>query len=153
MKIPSTTYHFWSLTCAKNRSRRDLHISCADGNFLATVADSAATPSKSNVAVRNRHLKRLLSSQRVLRKRDRWNGLMVMVMGELFCVCVREGWVMVMGDARFSCKLLKFANCPYGCLTALYGRSVFRGVPWCFLVFRQLLHLHLRIFIHGVPWC
>jgi hypothetical protein len=45
------------------------------------------------------------------------------VMGELFCVCVREGWVMVMGGAQFSCKLLKFAKCPYRCLIpALYGK-------------------------------
>ena len=37
----------------------------------------------------------LLSLQRALRKPDRWSGLVVMVMGELFCVCVREDW---MGD-------------------------------------------------------
>ena len=40
----------------------------------------------------------LLSSQRTLRKRDRWSGLVVMVMWVNFCVCVREGWVMVMSD-------------------------------------------------------
>jgi hypothetical protein len=33
----------------------------------------------------------LLSLQRALRKRDRWSGLVVMVMGELFCMLrVRE---------------------------------------------------------------
>ena len=71
------------------------------------------------------------------------SGLVVMVMVN-FCVCVRDGWVMVMGDARFSRNPLKFAKCPYWCLiTAL----VFRGVS--LMVIRQLLHLLLLL----LPWC
>ena len=71
--------------------------------------------------------------------------------------------MMVMGDARFSRKLLKFAKCPYGGLkTSLYGSpgKIIRYVPSCFLdnpsatppislVIRQLLHLLLLL----LPWC
>jgi hypothetical protein len=49
-------------------------------------------------------------------------NFVVMVMGLNFCVCEREGWVMVVGGARFSRNLLKFTKCRYWCLiTALYG--------------------------------
>jgi hypothetical protein len=88
IKIPSQhNLPFSIYTCAENPPRRDLHVSC-NGNFLAAVADSAATPSQSNAAAGALSLSEtadanLLSSQRAPRKRDRWSGLVVM--GE-FCV-------------------------------------------------------------------
>ena len=74
-----------------------MHVSCADGNFLATVADSAAARSSLTrqqvLSLSEAAIVNLLSLQLVSRKRDRWSGLVVMVMGEFLRVHERR-----MGD-------------------------------------------------------
>ena len=71
----------------------------------------------------------LLSSQQALRKPDRRNGLMVMMMGEFSRVLEKDG-------SAFLWAILKFVKCSYQCIiTALYGSpgKIIRFVRLCFL--------------------
>ena len=93
------TYRFTNLLYMmrmyRNRPRRDFHISCYgffgcsywfNRHTFAVNAAAGAISSWSGC-------RKFVAIAAALRT-WRWSGLVVMVMGELFCVCVREGWVM-----------------------------------------------------------
>jgi hypothetical protein len=85
-----------------------LHVSC-DGKFLAPVADSAAARSSLTrqqvLSLSEAAIVNLLSLQLVSRKRDRWSGLVVMVMGELFKTVQPKTSATGLSDIKRCCEI------------------------------------------------